>query len=419
MPSTGKSPDIAALRNFRPFKDLTEKQLGVLVRVLSVEQASLGQRVVTLGSTEAYGLLLLKGTLGLEAADGKKTIVKSGSERARCPISVLLPHKFSVFALCTVEYLKVDSLLLQRLDSQTSSVDDDIEKNQDLVDLGDIELKELITSLVEDDLEHNRLSLPSLPDVAVRINRALNDEDTDAKRIASIVQTDPAITAKLLKAASSAFYGGKAPVGSCANAVVRLGVNMTQKLVLSFALQDLFHSQSALLQQRMQELWRHSIRVAAICYVLARITKKFSPDHAMLAGLMHDIGEVGVLVYLENIPQLANDETQIERIVTLLRGELGRMILSKWNFPDDFIAIAQDAENWFRDSGPEADYCDLVIVAQLHSYVGTPRMRSLPSIGELPSLQKLDLGEITPQDSIKILDQASDELDKAEALLRG
>jgi len=418
MSSTGKTADIAALRKFRPFKDLADEQLGVLARSLTVEQASLGQRVLTLGSDEPCGLLLLEGTFGLEAADGRKAIVKSGTESARSPISILLPHKYSVFALSPVEYLKVDSVLLQRMDSPSSVVADYIEQNQDLADLDDSELKEVITSLVEDDLEHNRLNLPSLPDVAVRINQALDDENTDARRIASIVQTDPAITAKLLKAANSASYAGKMSVKSCANAVVRLGINLTQKLVLSFVLRDLFHSQSALLWQRMQELTQHSIRVAAICYVLARITRKFNPEYAMLAGLMHGIGEFGVLKYLENIPQLTNDETQIERVVTLLRGEFGRMILSKWKFSEELIAVAECSEDWFRDSGPKADYCDLVIVAQLHSYVGTPRIRSLPSIGELPSLQKLDLGEITPRDSIKILDKATDQLERAEALLR-
>lgn len=418
MPSTGKTPDINTLRRFRPFADLAEEQLDVLARSLSVERASLGQRVILLGSGEACGLLLLKGTFGLEAADGKKSIIKAGSESARCPISMLLPHKYSVFALSAVEYLKVDNLLLQKMDSAPGFTIDDLERNQDLTNLSDIELREVVASLMDDDLEHNRLILPSLPDVAVRINRALNDDATDAGRIASIVQTDPAITAKLLKAANSAFFGGRMPVDTCVKAVIRLGINMTQKLVLSFALRELFHSRSPLLQKRMQELWKHSTRVAAICYVLARITRKFNLEHAMLAGLMHDIGEVGVLAYLENIPQLANDETQIERVVKLLRGEVGRMILSKWKFQDDLIAIAEDAENWFRDSGPEADYCDLVIVAQLHSYVGTPRIGSLPSIGELPSLRKLDLGEITPHDSIKILDKASEQLAKAEALLR-
>lgn len=419
MSSTGRTPDIATLRNFRPFSDLSEEQLGVLAQSLSVEEASFGERVIAYGSEDSYGLLLLEGAVGLEAADGKKTIVKSGSESARSPISVLLPHRYSVFALSPVEYLKVDSLLLQKMDSKSSLLVEEVEHKQELLDLDDDELRDFIVSLMEDDLEQNRLVLPSLPDVAVRINRALNEDDTDAGRIASIIQSDPAITAKLLKAANSAFYAGMMPAETCSKAVVRLGINMTQKLVLSFAIRELFNAESPLLRQHMQTLWTHSTQVAAICYVLARINRKFNPEHAMLAGLIHDIGEVGALTYLEKIPQLANDETQIDRVVKLLRGAVGRMILTKWRFQDDLIEIAEEAEDWFRDSGPKADYCDLVIVAQLHSYVGTPRIRSLPSIGELPSLHKLNLGEITPRDSIKILDKASEQLNKAEALLRG
>jgi len=167
----------------------------------------------------------------------------------------------------------------------------------------------------------------------------------------------------------------------------------------------------------MKELWEHSTRVAAICYVLARLTRRFNPEHAMLAGLVHDIGSVAILSYASRIGELGHDHSQVNHALHLMRGELGAMILKKWHFPEDCILAARESEHWTRDSEPEADYCDLVLIAQLHSYVGSARMQELPHMGELPCFKKLDLGELTPRMSLKILGKARSQLDHAEQLL--
>ena len=70
-----------------------------------------------------------------------------------------------------------------------------------------------------------------------------------------------------------------------------------------------------------------------------------------------------------------------------------------------------------RDNGVNADYCDLVIIAQLHSFVGTDMAMQVPPIHKIPALKRLDLGELTPRSSLKILEEAKDQISEAEALL--
>ena len=268
------------------------------------------------------------------------------------------------------------------------------------------------------DLRLEKLDLPTLPEVAVRIGRAVKDDTRDASRIAEVIQTDPVITAKLIRVANSAYYGGMQPLNSCEGAVVRLGIDTTHNLVLTFALQDLFHSKSATLKKRMRQLWKHSTRVAALCFVLAKQTRTFPPDQALLAGLIHDIGEIAILTYLgKYTAQESLKEEQVDSVVTALRGQVGGMILRYWDFAPEFVSVAMEAEDWRRDPGPDPDYCDLVIVAQLHSFVGTPRMTSLPTLNELPAFTKLPLGELTPQNSLKILDEAQEQIRTAETLV--
>src|SRR5690606_25533821 len=77
---------------------------------------------------------------------------------------------------------------------------------------------------------------------------------------------------------------------SVQSAVVRLGLNTTRQLVISFTLRDLFQAPTPLLKKLMAEAWQHSSDVAAISMVLAQHTKLFNPEEAMLAGLVSNIG---------------------------------------------------------------------------------------------------------------------------------
>ncbi|HHH40353.1 MAG TPA: HDOD domain-containing protein [Sedimenticola sp.] len=279
------------------------------------------------------------------------------------------------------------------------------------------DLNNIIYDRFLQDLEDDLLELPSLPEVATRIGRALKEETTDARVIASIVQTDPAMAAKLIKAANSAMYGRCTPVEDCAAAVVRLGTHITHKLVLSFCLRELFRSNSRELQQRMEQLWRHSTRVAAICYVLALHDSRFEPEQAMLIGLLHDIGVVSLLSYAEGFPMEARSPRFLDDLVACLRAQTSSTILSRWRFSPDFVTAALEGEEWMRDTGGDADYCDLVIVAQLHSFVGTEKALHLPTLDQTPAYEHLHLGELSPSFSLRILDEAQEKVAQAEALL--
>lgn len=423
--STGKHPHPKLLKQFRSLEDLSNDQAELLARSLFIHAAKPGCQLIKRGDTKAYSFLLLSGDIRLSAADGGQKIISAGTDSARNPIAQLLPRRFEVTAESKVFYIKVDAGLLDDLreNSQLLAGQSSVLVEHGLADAfesdGNFGLPEedILIERIRTDLQQDKLVLPSLPDIAFKIGRALNDDVSDAERIAQMVQTDPAITAKLVKAANSAIYAGQKRVDSCSGAVVRLGINTTHKLVLSFALREIFSSNVPNLQKRMQELWEHSIRVAAICYVLARLTRRFNPEHAMLSGLVHDIGNVAILSYAERFPDIAHSGAQIDHAIDALRSELGAMILKKWHFADDFVLAARESEHWQRDPSPEADYCDLVIIAQLHSYVGSARMRELPHMGELPCFQKLELGELSPRMSLKILEKADTQLKQAEALL--
>ncbi len=410
------SPD--TLKQFQPLDRLDDVQRELLARSIHIHSAGKGTTLIQEGDTHHFSLYLLQGQLRLTSADGRVSEVDTSAPQPRSPIANLIPRRYTVEAVTTVDYLMVDGGLLDGLMSGETDGITTTEIHSDTEAYDQEVMENNLSSALMQDLEKDQLVLPSLPDVAVRLGRAMRDENTNARKLANVIQTDPAITTKLIRAANSPLYAGVTPVDSCATAIIRLGADTTHKLVLTFALRELFKTRSSVLKQRMQKLWEHSVKVSAVSFVLAKISDEFNPEHALLAGLLHDIGNVAILSYAERFPEVANDDEKLEQVMLDMRGRIGSAILQSWGFIDDLILVAEEAENWLRTHEGRADYADLVIIAQLHTFIGKPEMSNLPTLDQVPALKKFDINELTPKLSLKILDKAEEKIARAESLLR-
>ena len=267
------------------------------------------------------------------------------------------------------------------------------------------------------DMQTRNISLPTLPDISLKIRKAINDERANNSRIARVVQVDPAITGRLIHIANSPLYLGRKKIESCPEALTRLGLRAAQHFITSFAMKSVFQAKSPYIRKRMQELWAHSSYVAAISAVMAHKTHGFDPDRAMLAGLVHDIGVVPVLTCADRNPQLVAQVQQIDQAIEEVRAEMGRLVIKAWNFPEDFEDVVVNAENWYRETPGEADYTDLVILSQLHSYVGTLHIHKCPAIDDIPAYRKL-IGKHKESDiSRNILDLAKEEIRQIQNML--
>lgn len=413
------------LKQFAIFNSADLTKLQTIINDVSISWAAKGQTIIVLGDTSEFGYFLLSGTLILKAADGGVRTIVSGTEAAKNQIAQLVPRRYQVIAATRVSYLKIPNALLNAFSFRDGNESNIIlnegavldESNTGLTN-SDVVIKNEISYQLYQDLQNDKLVLPSLPDIALRVGRALRDENSSAHQIAAIAQTDTAIAAKLIKAANSAMYGGSKKVDNCSAAVVRLGTDLTHKLVMTFALKDLFNTSSKLLNHHMKRLWDHSTKVAAIAHVLAIKLGKFHPEEALLAGLVHDIGTLAILNYALDFPEAQNSRKILDNVIHSLRGQIGTMILRNWGFPDGLHEVALDAENWMRNPESAPDYTDIVIIAQLHSFIGSPKHEKLPPIDSVPAFSRLKLGKLTPKMTLKILDEAKEEIAGVRALLR-
>lgn len=266
-------------------------------------------------------------------------------------------------------------------------------------------------------LQSDELVLPTIPDVSVKIRRAINEPNTNSNKIARVVQVDPSITARLIKISNSPMYRGRRKIESCPEALTRLGLKAAQDIITAFALKAVFNAKTPMIRKRMQELWSHSAHVAAISAVLAHKTPGFDPDRAMLAGLIHDIGVVPILAYADRQPEILANPGDLADTVRELRAMIGVQIIRKWDFPTDFEEVIAHAEDWYHDSGAQPTYADIVMVSQLHSFIGKIDIKKMPRMDELPAYKKLAAGNLDVDLSLNILDQVRDEIEHIRQML--
>ncbi len=266
-------------------------------------------------------------------------------------------------------------------------------------------------------MQSDKMVLPTIPDVAFKIRRAINDDKANSNKIARVVQIDPSITARLIKIANSPLYRGRRQIESCPEALTRLGLKASQDIITAFAMKAVFKAKSPVIRRKMTELWSHSSYVAAISAVFAHKTPGFDPDRAMLAGLIHDIGIVPILTYADRHPEIANRSRDLAQTVKHLRARIGVQIIRNWDFPSDFEDVIINAENWYRDENEPPDYTDIVMISQLHSYIGKIDIKKMPKLDALPAYQKLAAGQLDADASINILDLAKDEIQHIRQML--
>jgi HD-like signal output (HDOD) protein len=265
-----------------------------------------------------------------------------------------------------------------------------------------------------DDLNRNRVELPTLPEVAVRVRKLVNDPTATARQVARLIGTDPALSARLLKVVNSPVYRTAEKIENVQAAVTRLGAAQVRNLVTALVMQQLYQAKGTQhTRQRLKTLWTHSAKVATLSYVIAHRFTSLPPDQAMLGGLIHDIGVLPILRRAEAYPQLANDPEAMDEVIKHLHTIIGPFILDEWNFSPDLVAVTSQHEDLWRSEGSEINYVDVVIVANLHSYLGTQHHLTKVDWSEIPAFTKMGL---TPEETIATLDAAREELQEIRNL---
>lgn len=192
--------------------------------------------------------------------------------------------------------------------------------------------------------------LPTLPRTVLRITELINNPRSSASDLAGVITDDQVLTARLLKLVNSAFYGFPQQISTVTRAVVLIGFDAIRNLLLTTSVFDLFAHPKTGDQGKLEKFWDHSMACAVGAKVIANHLRYEKVEALFVAGLLHDIGKIIEMLYLQedfqDVEALVSNENIMmvqaeERLLTYTHAEVGRLLAEKWNLPPKLVnAIA-------------------------------------------------------------------------------
>jgi HD-like signal output (HDOD) protein len=262
-------------------------------------------------------------------------------------------------------------------------------------------------------IETNQLVLPTLPEVALQVREAANDEHINIKKLSDVITNDAALTARIIKVTNSPLLRARQPIEDLKMAVSRLGIEYTANLATGLAMEQMFQATSDIVDQKLRETWSRSTEVAGISHVLARHYTQLKPDQATLAGLVHKIGVLPILTFAEDHRKLLRNPTALSRLITSSHAEIGQKILQTWDFPAPLQIVPVEHTNFVR-CPPTVDLSDVVMVANLQSYIGSDNAFTQMDWSTISAFDRLGL---SPEINFEELEDLSADMEAAMAFL--
>lgn len=183
--------------------------------------------------------------------------------------------------------------------------------------------------------------LPAMPAVVAEVLRVTEDPGSDMSEVSRIIQSDPAMTAKILRISNSSYYGMKQYVGTLKLALVILGVREVRNIVLGISVFETLKSDKTDIETAI-EIWNASLRVASFAKKLGTTLGLGLQGEEFITGLLSDIGKMALLRsmgdhYLSLMEEYGNDPTMLLSVERIEAGcthaDLAMALAVRWNLP--------------------------------------------------------------------------------------
>lgn len=212
-------------------------------------------------------------------------------------------------------------------------------------------------------INNDKLVLPTLPEVAIRVREIAESPDSSIQDLVREISDDASLSARLIRICNSPLFRGSREVDSLNMAVSRLGMGYTSNLAMGLAMEQMFQATSDMVDRHLRATWQRSTEIAGVSQVLAKHYTKLRVDQATLAGLTHQIGILPILRYVED-SDIQIDGVMLDKVIDEIHPRIGAHILQKWGFPEELQRVPVEHLNFSREV-PSADYADIVMIATL------------------------------------------------------
>jgi HD-like signal output (HDOD) protein len=190
--------------------------------------------------------------------------------------------------------------------------------------------------------------IPPLPIIVAHLLQLRDNDDLAVISLAHAVESDPALTSKILRSANSAFYGLIQRVYTVREAIQVIGFEAVRSLAITSTVvgglwvdDDLFDT---------KRFWKHSLRTGMFARKTALLIRYPKPDVLFTLGVLHDVGRASIIQaepdgFREALNRMKAKSIQLWRaereVLGVDHANVGGMLATRWQLPSDYAEAIQ------------------------------------------------------------------------------
>lgn len=200
---------------------------------------------------------------------------------------------------------------------------------------------------IANDLASGDVTFPTFSAATMEVRAALDEPDVNAEKLARVVSREPLLSAKLVRLAnSSALNPSGRIIADVRRAIIRVGHANVRSVAVAVAYDQLRADRDLQKHRaRAEAAWRHSIQVASVSYIIASKLTRLSPDEALFAGLVHDIGYFYLLWRASHYAELDQSPAALDEILRSWHPSIGQAVLHSFGLTPSVMEAVGDHEN--------------------------------------------------------------------------
>ncbi len=264
----------------------------------------------------------------------------------------------------------------------------------------------------------DELIFPTSTELALRVQRVIDDPDCSIERLAKLVQSDPLMAARVVAVANSVTYNRSGrSIADVKSAVSRIGFNTLRVLAAAVVVRQMEGmSHTPAHRQLAVRLWEHTAHVAALSQVIARRVTHVDPDTAFFAGIIHEVGGFFMISRAAAFPGLLEGEDgSLDAWDEGAASDVGRAVLKRLGVPAAVTAAIEGMWEGYL-AMPPSTLADTLLLADQLAPVESP-LSQLAGYGRQGTEVHIDVA-LDDETLSSILEESAAEVASLVAALR-
>lgn len=388
--------DTSFIDNLYPVNKLSQRSRARIIKKAKFENIQRNKEI-HIGEKDVWIIFLLQGGITINGGtpeNSNEDDDKSLAENFTFPLFNGIKGATCVFNTQS-RIVRFDKRLYELLleeDYSTTSENSDI-------DMSEIESQVFFHILNAN--QQGYLELKGSDFSANRVQALINHGTIDPESLLTLASSDPVFAGKLIRESNSGPFIGMPHAQDLEQSLARLDETQVKNLAKSHADSSQREEVNSLTSNLTREIHSHSIRIVTWCEILAKKSKKLSPDKAFLSGLLHEGGNLLILQVTSELGITPDQRNILEESLDKMQPLVSSMVMSRWGLGGDFIKAAEKGHNFEHFSTQDVDYCDMVIAAHWCEDACNNNSSTLPARRNIAAFRKLGLEYLSNKDIIK------------------